>query len=285
MNNAITPTDPFHANGLTPLSVFETAKWRELFDAMEREQQTMLQHEKEFRSPEYKWPKAPLHTWSRCWEYPYVYEQLAQWRYAWDGTARPKVLDLGSGVTFFPFAAAKLGCDCECTDIDPVCVKDIVLASKVVPHEPGSVEFRISEPDRLPYPDASLDAAYCISVLEHIPCFENTIQEVARVLKPGAPFFLTIDLDLRGDSEIGPARHRDLKAALSACFAPAYPEATAHPVDLLTSENGPFPVVQPRGLARLLFYVKQLVKPVFGKKPMRPLPFRLCVECLSLKKR
>lgn len=41
---------------------------------------------------------------------------------------------------------------------------------------------------RMPFPDATFGSAFSNSVLEHIPQLEEVLVEVARLLKPGAPF-------------------------------------------------------------------------------------------------
>jgi ubiquinone/menaquinone biosynthesis C-methylase UbiE len=41
---------------------------------------------------------------------------------------------------------------------------------------------------QMPFPDGYFGSAFSNSVLEHIPHVENVLAEVARVLKPGAPF-------------------------------------------------------------------------------------------------
>jgi SAM-dependent methyltransferase len=46
--------------------------------------------------------------------------------------------------------------------------------------------------DRLPFPDAYFGSAMSNSVLEHIPRIEDVLVEVARVLKPGAPFVFCV---------------------------------------------------------------------------------------------
>ena len=69
-------THPFDRSGLATLSDIETAEWRELYAVMEKEQAEVLAQESRFRSLEYKWPRDPLHNWSRVWEYPYVYHHL-----------------------------------------------------------------------------------------------------------------------------------------------------------------------------------------------------------------
>src|SRR5512142_2149468 len=72
-----------------------------------------------------QWVSDPLHHWSRRWEYPYVFEQLAAWCRAHPDT-RPRVLDAGSGLTFFPhFLASRLPLAAvECRDRDPAMARD-----------------------------------------------------------------------------------------------------------------------------------------------------------------
>ncbi len=49
-----------------------------------------------------------------------------------------------------------------------------------------------SDGARLPYPDDSIGSAFSNSVLEHIPHLDAVLQEVGRVLKPGALFQFTV---------------------------------------------------------------------------------------------
>ena len=70
----------FDRSGHTALSDLKTEEWERLFFILEKEQSTFLNKEKYFSSPEYKWTSAPLHTWSRIWEYPYVYHHLGAYK-------------------------------------------------------------------------------------------------------------------------------------------------------------------------------------------------------------
>lgn len=45
--------------------------------------------------------------------------------------------------------------------------------------------------DYLPFPDAYFASAFSNSVLEHIPDIQPVLNEIGRVLKPGAPFLIT----------------------------------------------------------------------------------------------
>ncbi len=46
--------------------------------------------------------------------------------------------------------------------------------------------------ERLPYRDGAFLSAFSNSVLEHIPQLDQVLQEVCRVLQPGAPFAITV---------------------------------------------------------------------------------------------
>lgn len=191
---------PFHRSGQAALSDLNTAEWIALFARLEREAERFRQHESSFRSPEYPWPRDPLHDWSRCWEYPYAYYHLERFIQHAPAASRPVVVDVGSGVTFFPFALGTLGYDVVCTDTDPICRTDLERAVPLVSAAPGRVSFRMIEQGRLPLSDGEAGVATCISVLEHIPDFESTVRELARVVRPGGLAVLTNDLDLRGRS-------------------------------------------------------------------------------------
>jgi SAM-dependent methyltransferase len=277
----------FDRSGIAALDDLTAPECRELFLAMEREQAVFLTKEDSFRSPEYKWPRDPLHTWSRCWEYPYVYRALSErfGRPEHRNHEPPLLADVGSGVTFFPFVVAKLGCRVVCTDLDPICERDMARATGVCPCLPGEVRFRRCSQDRLPFADEECDGVYCISVLEHVPNPMPTVHEIFRILKPGGLFCLTIDLDLRGDLELGPAGYSELHRALRSCFELAAPVKSVHPRNMLTSTTGPYPVGIPPGLPRLLFQAKQVVKPLIGRRRWPADPFVLTVEGTLWRKR
>jgi hypothetical protein len=98
-------------------------------------------------------------------------------------------------------------------------------------------------------------------------------------------FVLTIDLDLRGDREIGVEAHRRLTRALDEWFDPVLPEKSIHPADVLTSITGPCPIDFARGGRRFVFNAKQVVKRLIGR-PARPVvPFLLAVEARTFRRR
>src|SRR5262249_46727341 len=54
--------------------------------------------------------------------------------------------------------------------------------------------FRVADGRSLPFPDAAFDAAYSVSVLEHISEAgdEEALRELARVVRPGGRVFVTL---------------------------------------------------------------------------------------------
>jgi len=276
----------FDQTTLAALSDLKSERWKVLFPLLERQQSDFLAREGEFRSAAYKWPRDALHNWSRIWEYPYAYHNIEKWRRSRGDDSRPLVVDLGSGVTFFPYAVARLGCGVVCTDIDPVCEGDYGRANQVISAEPGSVGFRLGREDRLPFADGEIDLVYCISVIEHVPNFESLVDEVRRILKPGGLFIVTIDLDLRGDQQIGIGEFYALHAALDRAFAAAAPSRIAHHADVLTSDNGPLRARLRPAWRIAPFLVKQwLIKPLLGRKPAPLIPLRCAVQGILLQRR
>ena len=52
-------------------------------------------------------------------------------------------------------------------------------------NNPG-VEIRHGDVEKIPFPSGSFDFVLCIEVLRYLPSFSRCVQEMARVLKPGA---------------------------------------------------------------------------------------------------
>jgi ubiquinone/menaquinone biosynthesis C-methylase UbiE len=259
----------FDRSGLAALSDLQFEDCQNIFSVLEEQQADFLDKASEFRSKEYLWPNDPLHCWSRIWEYPYVYYHLEKYLKHISKGSRPVVADVGSAVTFFPFAIAQIGYKVICTDIDAICEKDISLARQVVKCSPGCVEFRLISGEKLPFTDGECDALYCISVLEHIPSFENTVTEMSRVLKPGGLCLITCDLDLdcNGKTQLNVNQFMKLVLLMEEYFVLVCPDKTVHPVDMLTNINSPFPST--RGYKQIIWdLVKQkIIKPMLGRKP------------------
>lgn len=269
----------FERSGVASLDDFAAPGYAAIFAHLEAVQREFLAHEAQFRSPEYRWERDTLHGWSRCWEYPFAYYHMRAWRNGCAAAAPPSplplVLDLGSGVTFFPFAIAREGCAVACVDVDPVAERDVKRAAAAVYAAPGLVEFRTTDGVHLPLGDGEAEAAYCISVLEHVEDPRPLVAEVARALRPGAPFVLTIDLDLKGTSDIGPEKYAALRRELDARFELIVPERTVHPARMLDSYNGPYPRAHERQVPGIMWRTREnKLLPLVGG-PIADDPIRL----------
>lgn len=173
----------------------------------------------------YGWVRDPLHQWSRQWEYPFVLENV---KAALTGASEgPRVLDAGSGATFFPYQIAEIRRDVSvtCCDYDSSlqAIFDGINASR---GQQRSVEFRQADLRRLPFGEDSFDVAYCISVLEHTDSYPQILDEFARVLRPGALLVATFDIGLDGVSDIPPREAARLLECLGSKFDPVDPAPT-----------------------------------------------------------
>ena len=229
----------FERSGYASLDDFEAEGWKSTFAKLEKLQADFLSNETHFRSEDYTWPRDPLHSWSRLWEYPYVFANLKSWRAQMSGACPLKVLDFGSGVTFFPFALATEGFDITALDVDPIVQRDFSKAAEVMKPSHGKVDFVFSSGNTVDLPDNSFNVVYSISVLEHIPdpCF--TISEIARILIPNGLCILTVDLGLIGDRDIKPSPYLKFRKCLAEHFDLLHPEITLHPLRILCDRNSP----------------------------------------------
>jgi SAM-dependent methyltransferase len=134
---------------------------------------------------------------TRTFEYPWV--QAA-------AELRPgmRVLDIGAGASGLQFVLAAEGC--EVVSVDPLVNPDETVDWVFTEREfqrlnrafGSRVKFIRKTVEEAGLEESSIDRALAVSVLEHVPdeaCL-SIVREVARVLKPGGLFVLTIDLFL-----------------------------------------------------------------------------------------
>jgi SAM-dependent methyltransferase len=142
------------------------------------------------------WAKDTFRLWSRRWEYPFVAERLISFA-AQQAPGEPlRVLDAGSGVTYFPYylCAQIPSAQVTCFDSNPSYHPMFAAVNSEMAG--ASVRFVEGMLQTLPMADDSLDAVCCISVLEHTGNYDAILDEFARVLRPGGMLVLTFDLSL-----------------------------------------------------------------------------------------
>jgi SAM-dependent methyltransferase len=120
------------------------------------------------------------------------YIQGLKLRYCLDALAgvTGSVLDVGCGAGNMAKAIKRERPDLEVFGVD-VSRASIAAARR----QPGGVDFRLGEGEKLPFADASLDAVTMFDVLEHFELPVRALDEVARVLKPGGVFHIALPLE------------------------------------------------------------------------------------------
>ena len=143
------------------------------------------------------WGLDPFKLWSRRWEYPFVAQRLMDFAHQ-NPSDKLRILDAGSGVTYFPYFILDQLPQAEfiCCDYDST--YSSMFDRINIDRKCGHVGFIPSPLQKLPLENDSLDAICCISVLEHTDNYGQIIEEFARVLRPGGLLVLTFDLSLDG---------------------------------------------------------------------------------------
>ena len=134
----------------------------------------------------------PVSYW-RSVEFAYVWRQM---------TAPPgaRVLDVGSPKDLATMLARHRGYEVVATDIlseAAALSRRYAVAQGLEGEGPGRVRSEVQDGRELTYPDSSFDAAYSVSVVEHIPDRGDTatIHELIRVVRPGGCVVVTVPYD------------------------------------------------------------------------------------------
>lgn len=136
----------------------------------------------------------PVSYW-RSVEFAYVWRQLRL-------GAGARILDLGSPKDLAAILAKHRGYEVVATDILPEAIalsERYARAQCLDGYGAGRVHSEIQDGRALPYEDGSFDAAYSVSVLEHIPDHGDSaaVRELIRVVRPGGLVVVTVPFDRR----------------------------------------------------------------------------------------
>src|SRR5207249_9527484 len=134
----------------------------------------------------------PVGYW-RAVEFAYVWRQLRP-------PAGARVLDIGSPKDLAAMLAYHRGYEVVATDILPTAVllsRRYGSAQGLEGHGRGRVHSEVQDARALTYADDSFDAAYSVSVLEHIPDHGDSaaMRELIRVVRPGGIVVVTVPYD------------------------------------------------------------------------------------------
>lgn len=135
----------------------------------------------------------PVSYW-RSVEFAYVCRQLKQ-------SAGARILDLGSPKDLAAMLARHRGYEVVATDILPEAIllsRRYAAAQRLEGQGPGRVHSEVQDGRALTYADGSFEAAYSVSVLEHIPDSGDStaISELVRVVRPGGVVVVTVPFEL-----------------------------------------------------------------------------------------
>jgi SAM-dependent methyltransferase len=138
-------------------------------------------------------------SYPRMMEYALVREFL-------QGFGGKRILDIGSPKLPVLLIARERDTELVATDIRDYFIEPTVhflRRSGSGRRSNRQVRLEVADARELPYPDASFDAVYSVSVMEHIPDGGDSLamREVARVLKPGGMVAVTVPFDFTGYRE------------------------------------------------------------------------------------
>ena len=126
-------------------------------------------------------------NWSKVWEYPWLYFHGID-RLDWRGRT---LVDLGSEISPMPWWLATKGARVTLIETD---TQWFPTWEKLRDRLGVQVNWHLVKDEKLPLPTASADAVTSLSVIEHQPDKPRAMAELARVLKPKAPLFISFDI-------------------------------------------------------------------------------------------
>ena len=242
----------------------------EIFNQLEIEQDDFLARVSRSKIQwDLPWSQDALHQWSRQWEYPYVASSIRK--------TPSRLLDAGSGFTFFPFYLAGLGHQVYAVDRDPQLKKYYaslglnygIRSEGNKTFGQGKLDFSIQDLYSLSFPPDTFDCIYCVSVLEHSSRREAVLKELARVLRPGGILIVTCDISLDGSADISLPDFFDMLELIESLFE--YSSATSFQMDADTLTTNYCRRKNPEQLPwrRSRFRLRWLIHPYFYVHPRR----------------
>lgn len=231
-----------------------------------------------------KWVADPLHQWSRQWEYSFVFDKIAAFI---KDKSSARVLDAGSGMTFFPYFIKQSypSAEIDCVDSDAG-LEEIYKQLNV--HGKLTVNFSCADLRRLSFAPGQFDVVYCVSVLEHTDEYTEIIDGFHKLLQPGGRLIITFDISLDGTRDISVEKAEKLLASLAAKFdileeVPLNLSSELSAPDIFTTHVAREidPNLLPWKLPRFVYRINAFVR----GRPFGIWPPLLTVFCLNMQKK
>jgi SAM-dependent methyltransferase len=128
---------------------------------------------------------AEYKTYSRVWEYPWLWFQLE------NSPRTLRVLDIGSERSAYPWLLAEKGFDVTVSDVTSSYWGLWRNAQRNLGVKP---DLKILDTQALALQTASFDVYQSVSILEHVPDKAKALKEAARVLRPGGLLLMSFDI-------------------------------------------------------------------------------------------
>jgi SAM-dependent methyltransferase len=195
------------------LKLTDVARFRQTFDYLENYQKRFI-----YSTPgsNYRWSNSPLREWSRCCEYPFIYETLKKF-----ATPGCSILDFGSGKNFLPILLSEEGFNVNCLDLDDY--------SEFYKNNSSNERTVVFTTD-ITSLSGKYDVVYSVSVLEHTPDIIAELESIKTRLADNGLLLLTLDADVRGDLTISMDKLSKVTDYLAANF---------NEIDLALNGTGP----------------------------------------------
>jgi SAM-dependent methyltransferase len=143
----------------------------------------------------------PVNSYSRFPEYHFLYCHTALHLKNLSSGKKARILDVGSPKCFGLYLAFHFNVEVHLTDIDEPSVEEAQILWEAIKHRAkGEVVFSVQDVRGLKYSQDSFDVVYSMSVIEHVQGEtgdSDSIREMIRVLKPGAPLLVTVPVGER----------------------------------------------------------------------------------------
>lgn len=162
-------------------------------------------------------------------------------------------LDVGTGDGVLLFEAARRGL--SLMGVEGL-LEGAQLARQMLRARGLAGRIAVADATGLPLPDGRLDFVTCIEVIEHVPCCEELVAELHRVLKPSGVLVLTTPLRRPDRPTRDPYHFREftrdeLRELLATCFGDV-DVAYLTPPWLMRFHTHPTPIPALSRLVRLL---------------------------------
>jgi len=195
--------------GLVKIRDYDEAINGLLFSELESYSDNFTKLQKEL-FPEFskRWVKDSFHQWSRQYEYPFAADAVADLS---GGNGR--ILDAGSGITFFPYYLIEKYPDrqIECCDYDPKLKEQF---ERVNSRLNKNIQYFDADIRCIAKPDNYYDAVYCISVLEHTNDYDGILKELARITSQDGHLILTFDISMDGSADVSIQKAMELLSVI-----------------------------------------------------------------------